>query len=74
MSPGRSGQICQQTKELRIERSLDHRRVSAQTGQQMRINIHKIDGSGNMQNSTLGVGQTQTIEVSDLLTILENSQ
>jgi hypothetical protein len=40
----------------------------------MRINIHKIDGSGNMQNSTLGVGQTQTIEVSDLLTILENSQ
>jgi hypothetical protein len=59
---------------LRIERSLDQRRVSAQTGQQMRINIHQLDGSGNMQTSTLGVGQTQTIEVSDLLMILEISQ
>jgi hypothetical protein len=48
--------------------------VTVQTGQQMRTNVHRIDASGNMQTSTLGVGQTQTIEVSDLVTILEISQ
>jgi hypothetical protein len=54
--------------------SVPAQQVTVQTGQQMRINIHQLDGSGNMQTSTLGVGQTQTIEVSDLLLILEASQ
>ena len=57
-------------KELNIAAQ----QVTMQTGQPMRTNVHRIDVSGNMQTSTLGVGQTQTIEVSDLLTILEISQ
>jgi hypothetical protein len=56
------------------ELSVAAQQVTVQTGQQMRINIHQLDGSGNMQTSTLGVGQTQTIEVNDLVTILEISQ
>ncbi len=48
--------------------------VTIQTGQTKRINVHQLDASGNMQTSTLGVGQAQTMEVSDLLTILEISQ
>jgi IPT/TIG domain/Putative Ig domain len=48
--------------------------VTMQTGQPMRTNVHRIDFGGNVQTSTLGVGQTQTIEVSDLLTVLEISQ
>ena len=56
------------------ELSVAAQQVTVQTEQPMRTNVHRIDISGNMQTSTLGVGQTQTIEVSDLLTILEISQ
>lgn len=58
----------------RKELSVAAQQVTVQTGQQMRTNVHRIDASGNMQTSTLGVGQTQKVEVSDLLTILEISQ
>jgi hypothetical protein len=54
--------------------SVPAQQVTLQTERQMRINVHQIDASGNMQNTTLGIGQTQTIEVNDLLTILEISQ
>ena len=53
------------------ELSVAAQQVTVQTAQQMRINVHQIDASGNMQTSSLGVGQRQTIEVSDLLAILE---
>jgi hypothetical protein len=56
------------------ELSVPAQQVTVQTGQQMRINVHQLDASGNMQTSTLGVGQTQTIEVTDLVMILEISQ
>jgi hypothetical protein len=56
------------------ELSVAAQQVTVQTEQPMRTNVHRIDASGNMQTSTLGIGQTQTIEVSDLLTILEISQ
>jgi hypothetical protein len=54
--------------------SVPAQQVTVQTERQMRMNVHQIDASGNMQNTTLGIGQTQTIEVNDLLTILEISQ
>jgi hypothetical protein len=53
------------------ELSVTAQQVTVQTAQQMRINVHQIDASGNMHTSSLGLGQTQTIEVSDLLAILE---
>jgi hypothetical protein len=58
----------------RKESSIAAQQVTLQTGQTMRTDVHRIDAGGNLQTSTLGVGQTQKIEVSDLLTILEISQ
>ena len=48
--------------------------VALTLGRSARIVTHKLDASGNLQTSALGTGTTETIEVSDLLTILEISQ
>jgi hypothetical protein len=56
------------------ELSVPVQQVTVQTGQQMSINVHQLDASGSMQTSTLGVGQTQAIEVTDMVMILEISQ
>jgi hypothetical protein len=48
--------------------------ITIATTQQLRMTRHWLDASGNLQTSALGVGQTQTMEVSDQVTILEISQ
>ena len=40
--------------------SVAAQQVAVQTEQPMRMNVHRIDISSNMQTSTFGVGQTQT--------------
>jgi len=49
------------------------RTVRVQTRQQMKTTLHQMEATGNMQTSILGPGLTQTVEVTDLLTILEIS-
>jgi hypothetical protein len=48
--------------------------VSIETTQSMKISRSSLDGSGNLQTTALGAGQTRTIDVSDQVTILEISQ
>jgi hypothetical protein len=48
--------------------------VTITTGQPSRVVTHRLDASGNMQTSALGTGTTQTMDISDLVTILEISQ
>ena len=48
--------------------------VTITTGQPARIIAHWLDGSGNMQTTALGSGTTQTVEVTDVVMILEISQ
>jgi hypothetical protein len=48
--------------------------VSIETTQPMKISRSSLDGSGNLQTTALGAGQTRTIDVNDQVTILEISQ
>jgi hypothetical protein len=43
-------------------------------GQPGRMTTHAFEDSGNVQTTALGTGSTQTVEVSDLVTIVEISQ
>jgi IPT/TIG domain/Putative Ig domain len=56
------------------EISVPMQQVTIQTGQSVRTTIHQIEADGTMQTKALGVGQTQTLEISDTLMILEISQ
>jgi putative Ig domain-containing protein/IPT/TIG domain-containing protein len=56
------------------EISVAAQQVTVATGQAVRTNAYTWDITGNMNTSTLGVGQTQTIQVSDMVTVLEISQ
>ncbi len=49
-------------------------KITINTGNSVRINTHTLDITGNMGTSTLGVGQSQTLQVSDMVTVLEISQ
>jgi len=48
--------------------------VTITLGQPARITTHSLDDSGNIQTTALGTGTTQTVEVSDLVAIVEISQ
>ena len=48
--------------------------VTVALGQSMRVVTHTLDATGNMQTVALGTGSTQTIQVSDLVTVLEISE
>jgi hypothetical protein len=62
--------------DVNAKRSLTvpEQKISIETGQPMRINLHRLDASGNLQSSPLGASQTQALDVGDELTILEISQ
>ena len=48
--------------------------VTIAVGEALRMTTHRLDDSGNVQTTALGTGTTQTIEVSDIVTIVEISQ
>lgn len=56
------------------EISVPAQQVTIQTGQPSRMTIHQIEADGTMQTKAVGTGQTQTLQVSDLVMILEISQ
>jgi IPT/TIG domain/Putative Ig domain len=48
--------------------------VSIETTQSTKISRCSLDGSGNLQTTALGAGQTRTLDVNDQVTILQISQ